>query len=92
MHQIVMETDKRSHEMCTSIGKFVDEQSDIRRMVEELARRIDATQDGTHPSDGTHPRKVPPDGDASQEQNLPDVSVAMHLEIEDVKKKVARLT
>ena len=44
-----METDCRSQDICMSIGKFVDEQSDIRKVVEELARRVDAMQNGTHP-------------------------------------------
>ena len=99
MHQVTMKADKQAHEMCTSIGRFIDEQGDIRRIVEELARRIDAIRDGTHPrsealQDGTHPRSTSSDSNAQNEQKLPDASVAMQLEIEVLifKTKVARLT
>ena len=93
----MMETDKRSHEVCTSIRKFIEEQTDIRKIVEELARRIDAMRDGTHPRsedtrDGTHPRDASSGSNASNEQNIPDVGVAMQLQIEDLKTKAARLT
>ena len=86
MRQVVTETDKRAQDMCASIGKVIDEQNDIRKIVEELARRIDAMRDGTHPRD------VSSGSNASNEQNLSDVSVAMQLEIENLKTKVARLT
>ena len=41
VHQIVTKTDKQAHEMCTSIGRFIDETGLLRRIVEELARRIE---------------------------------------------------
>ena len=50
MSKVTSETDRRSHEMCNSLGHFVTEQNDIRGIVEELARRIDAMQKGTHPA------------------------------------------
>ena len=76
VHQVVMKTDKQAHEMCTSIRRFIDEQGDIRSIVEELARRTDAIRDGTHPRgdalrDGTHPRGTSSDSNAPNEQNLP---------------------
>ena len=40
--QTVLEkTDKNTHEVCSSVSKIIDEQADIRRLVEELARRMD---------------------------------------------------
>ena len=83
--------------MCTTIGRLIDEQGDIRMIVEELARRIDAIREGTHPrseapQDRTHPRGTSSDSNAPNEQRFPDASVAMQLEIEDLKTKVARLT
>ena len=97
MHQLLMTTDKQAHEMCTSLGRFIDEQGDIRKTVEELARQIDAIRDGRHPrsdalQDGTHPRSLSSDGNVHNDQRLPDASFAMQLEIEDLKTKVARLT
>ena len=96
MHQVILKTDKQAHEMCTSIGRFIDDQGDIRRiLVEELARQIDVIRDGTHPrsealQDGTHPRSTASDSNTPNEQRLPDARVAMQLEIEDPKTKVAR--
>ena len=84
MHHVLIETDKRSQDMGTSLGKFIDEQHDIRVIVQELARRIDAMKDGTHPRDVSSSSQC--------EQDLPDASVAMQLEIADLKRKVARLT
>ena len=86
MHQITMETDRRSQDMCTSIGRFIDEQLDVQKVVEELARLVDDMQNGTHPGG------VSSDSDVASEQNLPDASIAMQLEIEDLKRKVARLS
>ena len=40
-------TDKNAHEVCSSVAKIIDEQADIRRLVEELARRMDRAQEGT---------------------------------------------
>ena len=81
-----METDRRSQDLCTSIGKFIDEQTDIRKVVEGLARRIDAMQDGTHPGSGSS------GSNTTGEQNQTDTSVALQMEIEDLKRKVARLS
>ena len=50
VHKVVTEADRRLHDMCTSIGQFIDEQRHIRRIVEEPARRVDATQNGTLPA------------------------------------------
>ena len=79
---MLTKTDRQGHEVCTSLGRFIEEQGDVRTIVEELARRIDAIRDGTHPS-GTMS-----DGAA---QRPADASIAMQLEIEDLKTKVARL-
>ena len=35
---VLDKTDRNTHEMCTSIGKIIDEQGDIRKNVEELAQ------------------------------------------------------
>ena len=58
------------------------EQNDIRMIVEELARRIDALKDGTHP------RGASSASNPSGEQTQSDVSIAMKLEIEDLNRKV----
>ena len=65
--------------MCSSVGKVIDEQRDIRRLVEELARRMDSTQEQTH-SEGT------------SEAARNEVGVAIQLEVNDLKAKVFRLT
>ena len=57
-----------------------------RKVVEELARCVDAMQNGTHPGG------VSSDSNMTGEQNPSDASVALHLEIEDLKRKVARLS
>ena len=95
--QVLMNTDRQGHELRTSLGRFIDEQGDVCSTVEELARRIDAIRDGTHPrsgapQDGTHPRNTSSDSAPQNEQRLPEASVAMQLEVEDLKMKVARLT
>ena len=97
VQQVLMKTDRQGHELCTSLGRFIDEQGDIRSTVEELARRIDAIRDGTHPrseapQDGAHPRGNSSDSATQNEQRLPDASIATQLEIEDLKMKVAHLT
>ena len=86
MNKVLMETDRRSQDMRTSIGQFVNEQTDIRKVVEELARRVDVMQNGTHPGG------VSSDSNTTGEQNLSDASVALQLEIEDLTRKVARLS
>ena len=55
-------------------------------MVEELARRIDAMQNGTHRRD------VSSDINALNKQTVSDAGVATQWVIEDLKTKVARLT
>ena len=72
-----METDRRSQDMCTSIRKFIDAQSDIWKVVEELARRVDAMQNGTHPGG------VSSDSNMTGDQSSSDASVALQLEIDD---------
>ena len=44
MNKVLMETDRRQ-QMCTSIGQFINEQNDIRKVVEELARCVDVMPD-----------------------------------------------
>ena len=39
--------DRNAHEVCSSIAKMIDEQADIRRLVEELARRMGHAPEGT---------------------------------------------
>ena len=84
LSKVTQQTDRRAHEMCTSIGHLIDEQHDIRKVVKDLARRIDAIQNGTHPG-GTSSGS-----NAAPEQAPPEVGVPVVLEIEDL-KKVARL-
>ena len=38
--------DKNAHELCSTVAKIIDEQADIRRLVEELTRRMDHAQEG----------------------------------------------
>ena len=59
-----------------TISKIIDEQADVRRLVEELARRMDNAR-----SEGTVEK-------ATQEGS----GVAMQLEVNDLKAKVLRLT
>ena len=49
--EVTRETDRRSRDMCDLISKFIDEQHDIRKVVENLAQKIDAIQKGTHPGE-----------------------------------------
>ena len=49
MQQVPAKTDKQGHEVCTAVERVIHEQGDIRKTVEELARRIDSIRDGTHP-------------------------------------------
>ena len=69
--------------MRTSIGQIIHEQGDIRKIVEELARRMPCN---TGPVPGVPHLIV-----AAQGQTLTDAGVAMQLEIEDLKTKVTRL-
>ena len=55
------------------LGKIIHEQEDVRRLVEELARRMDHNQES-----------------AGETQEGP--SVAVQLEVNDLKAKVLRLT
>ena len=81
MQQVLAKTDKQGHEVCTAVERVINEQGDIRNIVEELARRIDAIRDGTHPRDS-------PSATATQS----DAGVAMQLELNALKAKVLRLT
>ena len=45
MTETTATTDKNDLEKCSSIGKIIHEQEDVRRLVEELARRLDHTQE-----------------------------------------------
>ena len=79
--QTVMEkTDKNTREVFSIVSKIIDEQADIRRLVEELARRMDNTREQSR-SEGTTEA-------ATQEE----LGVAMQLEVNDLKTKVLRLT
>ena len=74
-HSVMSTLDKNAHELCSTVAKIIDEQADIRKLVEELARRKDHTQEG---SIGTDAQEGP--------------SVAIQLEVSDLKAKVLRLT
>ena len=65
--------DRNEHEKCSLIGKIINEQEDVRRLVEEFARRLDHTQESI-----------------GETQDEP--SVAVQLEMSDLKAKVLRLT
>ena len=39
--------DKNEHEIFSTVGKMIDKQADIRRIVEELARRMDHAREET---------------------------------------------
>ena len=67
--------------MRTAVGRVINEQEDLRKTVEELARRIDTFGDGTHPREGPT--------EAGTQSNA---GVAMQLELIDLKTKVFRLT
>ena len=72
-HEITATIDKNDHEKCSSIGKIIHEQEDVRRLVESLARRLDHTRENV-------------------DETTSEPSVAMQLEIDDLKAKVLRLT
>ena len=76
---VMAKTDENTHEVFSSVSKIIDEQADIRRLVEELARRMDNTQEQTR-SEGTREA-------ATQEE----LGVATQLEVNDLKTKVLRL-
>ena len=82
--QFLATSDRNFNGMRTSMGQIIHEQGDIRKIVEELARRMDTMQHGTHP------RNAASDSGAAQGQTLTDAGVTMQLEIEDLKAKVAR--
>ena len=42
-HEVTATIDRNEHGKCSSIGKTIHEQEDVRRLVEELARRLDHT-------------------------------------------------
>ena len=44
-HQVTQTTDKNTHSQTASIVKIIEEQEDLRKMVEELASRFDRSQD-----------------------------------------------
>ena len=76
---LLEKTDETTHEVCSSISKIIDEQADIRKLV-ELARRMDNTREQTHSERTTEA--------ATQDE----VGVAMQLEANDLKTKVLRMT
>ena len=73
-HSVMGTVDRNEHELFSTAGKIVDEQADIRRLVEELARRMDHAQEES----------------AVETQEGP--SVAIQLDVNDLKVKVLRLT
>ena len=77
---VLDKTDRNTDEVCTSIGRIIEEQGDIRRMVGELARRIDNMREKTHSEGPLEPA------------THSEVGVAMQLELNDLKTKVHRLT
>ena len=70
---ITATVDRNKHAKCASITAVINEQEDIRRLVEDLAGRLDHSQDRVTT---THS----------------ETSLAMRLEISDLKTKVLRLT
>ena len=72
--------------MCNLIGQFIDEQKDIRELVQNLAQQIDAIRNGTHPS------HTSAGSNGATEQIPSEVGVPALLGTEDLKRKVARLT
>ena len=44
LQTVLNKTDKNTHEAFSTIYKIIDEQADVRRLVEELARRMDNTR------------------------------------------------
>ena len=46
-HSVMGAVDKNAHELCSTVAKIIDEQADIRRLVEERARRMDHAQEGS---------------------------------------------
>ena len=81
------ETDRRSREMRTSISCFIDEQHDIRKVVEDLAQQVES-----HVKNGTHPKSTSADSSSAPEQATTEAGFPALLEIEDLKRKVARLS
>ena len=73
-HAITATIDKNEHEKCSSIGKIIHEQEDVRRLAKELASQ----------TFGSHSRNI------GETQGEP--SVAIQLEMSDLKAKVLRLT
>ena len=73
LSEITATIDRNDHAKCSSIGKIIHEQEDVRRLVEELANRMDHQQ-------------------ASVGATQSESSLAMQLEISDLKAKVLRLS
>ena len=82
IQQALAKTDKQGHEVRTAVERVINEQRDIRKAIEELARCIDTI------SNGTHPRKSPSETTATQS----DAGVAMQLELNVLRAKVLRLS
>ena len=73
LHGITATVDRNEHAKCFSIALTINEQEDIRRLVEECASRLDHSRENVG---------------ATQSES----SLAMQLEISDLKAKVLRLT
>ena len=86
MSEVARETDHWSRETCASISKFTDEQHDIRKVVEDLAQQVENVKHGTHP------RSTSAGSSSAPEQARTEAGVPALLEIEGLKRKVARLT
>ena len=83
--QMGQEGDRFSHDTCTSIKLRVQEAKDMREMIQNLAQQVEVIRSGTNPgaaSSGHNSASEP----VSSENSVP-----VALEINDLKKKVARL-
>ena len=86
MSAVTRETDRRSREVCDSVGHFIGEQHDTRQTVEDLARQVEVMRNGSRPN------STSADSHGVPEQVTPEVGVPALLEVEGLKRKVARLT
>ena len=64
---VTRETDRRSREMRASISCFIDEQHDIRKVVEDLAQQVEAIK-----KNGTHPKSTSADSSPEQATTEPE--------------------
>ena len=81
MAEVGRDCDGSSHEICNSMGAIIDEQNDIRKLVQDLAQQINAIRSGVRPGD------TPAESSVVSEQVAPEGSAPALLEIEDLKRK-----